>query len=40
MGRICVLGGSGFIGRVIVEKLVEQGEFVIVPRAAANAPNI
>jgi uncharacterized protein YbjT (DUF2867 family) len=31
MGRICVLGGSGFIGRVIVEKLVEQGEFVIVP---------
>jgi NADH dehydrogenase len=31
MARICVLGGSGFIGRHIVEKLVERGDFVIVP---------
>jgi NADH dehydrogenase len=31
MARICVLGGSGFVGRHIVEKLVERGDFVVVP---------
>ena len=31
MAKICVLGGSGFIGRHIVEKLVERGDFVVVP---------
>jgi NADH dehydrogenase len=31
MARICVLGGSGFVGRHLVEKLVERGVFVVVP---------
>src|SRR5262245_25075257 len=31
MARVCVLGGSGFIGRHLVEKLVERGDFVVVP---------
>jgi NADH dehydrogenase len=31
MGRICVIGASGFIGRHIVEKLVERGHFVVAP---------
>jgi len=31
MAKICVLGGSGFVGRHIVEKLVERGDFVVVP---------
>ena len=31
MARVCVLGGSGFVGRHVVEKLVERGDFVVVP---------
>jgi NADH dehydrogenase len=31
MARVCVLGGSGFIGRHVVEKLVERGDFAVVP---------
>jgi len=31
MARICILGGSGFVGRHVVEKLVERGDFVVVP---------
>jgi uncharacterized protein YbjT (DUF2867 family) len=31
MARVCILGGSGFIGRHVVEKLVEHGDFVVVP---------
>ncbi len=31
MARVCILGGSGFVGRHVVEKLVELGCFVVVP---------
>ncbi len=31
MNRICILGGTGFVGRHIVERLVAQGHFVTVP---------
>ena len=31
MARVCVLGGSGFIGRHLIEKLVERGHFVVAP---------
>ncbi len=31
MANICVLGGSGFIGRHIIERLSELGHFIIVP---------
>jgi uncharacterized protein YbjT (DUF2867 family) len=41
MNRICILGGTGFVGRHIVERLVEQGHFVTVPtRRRARASHL